>query len=199
MTGDQHGVERTPGPAGPRGSERTGKEIRPVGQTRPRTGIAASLDAIIQRGVRVLNGVSLLALVVLALVTVTDVVGRYVFNRPLLGALELSELMMVFLAFGCFAYTELQNGHVDVDVFVNLFPPRVRAACESVAAILSTGLWGLTAWRTAMQAQKVRAVNEVTSNLLLPVHPFIWVAAVGSAAFALTLFIRTLKALRRVA
>ncbi len=148
---------------------------------------------------RVLNGTGLLALVVLALVTVIDVIGRYVCNRPLLGALELSELMMVFLAFGCFAYTELQKDHVEVDVFVNRFPPRARAACETFAAVLSTGLWGLIAWRTAMQAQKVRAASEVTSNLLLPVYPFLWVAAVGSAAFALTLLIRTLKALRRVA
>ena len=146
-----------------------------------------------------LNGVGLLALVVLALVTVTDVAGRYLFNHPLLGALELSEFMMVFVAFGCFAYTELHNGHVDVDVFVIRFPPRARALCESFAALLSTGLWGVIAWRTATQAQKVRAASEVTSNLLLPVHPFIWVAAVGSGAFALMLLVRTLKALRRVA
>ena len=75
-----------------------------------------SLDVILQRCVRVLNGVGLLGLVVLALVTVTDVMGRYLFNRPLLGALELSELLMVFLAFACFAYTELQNGHVEIDM-----------------------------------------------------------------------------------
>ena len=157
----------------------------------------ASVDALVQRGVRTLNGIGLLALVVLTLVTVADVVGRYVFNRPLLGALELSELMMVFLAFGCFAYTELQNGHVDVDVFVNRFPARARAGCEAFAAALSTGFWGLIAWRTALQAQKIRAANEVTSNLSLPAYPFIWVAALGSAAFALMLLLRTLKALRR--
>ena len=158
----------------------------------------ASLDAVLRRGVRVLNGVGLLALAVLALVTVTDVVGRYVFNRPLLGALELSELMMVFLAFGCFAHTDLQNGHVDVDVLVARFSPRGRAACETFAAILGAGLWGLIAWRTAMQAQKVRVVNEVTSNLSLPAHPFIWVAAIGSGAFALVLVIRAARALGRV-
>ena len=157
-----------------------------------------SVDALVQRAVQVLNGTGLLALVVLTVVTVTDVIGRYVLNRPLLGALELSELLMVFLAFGCFAHTELQKGHVDVDVFVNRFPPRARAACEAFAATLSTGLWGLIAWRTALQGEKVRAANEVTSNLLLPVYPFIWVSAIGSAAFALTLLIRTLKALRRV-
>jgi TRAP-type transport system small permease protein len=162
-------------------------------------GIVVSLDAILQRCVRVLNGVSLLSLVVLALVTVMDVIGRYLFNRPLLGALELSELMMVFLAFACFAYTELQNGHVEIDVLVKRFSPRGQALCEGFAALLSAGLWGAIAWRTALQAQKVYAVGETTSNLLLPVSPFIWTAAVGSAVFALVLLVRMFKALRRVA
>jgi TRAP-type C4-dicarboxylate transport system permease small subunit len=161
-------------------------------------GIVVAFDAILQRCVRVLNGIGLLSLVVLALVTVTDVIGRYLFNRPLLGALELSELLMVFLAFACFAYTELHNGHVEIDMLVNRFSPRGRALCEGFAALLSTGLWGAIAWRTALQAKKVYAMGETTSNLLLPVSPFIWTAAVGSAAFALVLLVRMLKALRRV-
>ena len=41
-------------------------------------------------------------------------------------------------------------------------------------------------------------MGETTSNLLLPVAPFIWTAAVGSAVFALVLLVRILKALRRV-
>ena len=161
-------------------------------------GILVSLDVILQCCARVLNGVGLLSLVILALVTVTDVVGRYLFNRPLLGALELSELLMVFLAFACFAYTELQNGHVEIDMLVNRFAPRGRALCEGFAALLSTGLWGAIAWRTALQAQKVYALGETTSNLLLPVSPFLWTAAVGSAVFALVLLVRMLQALRRV-
>lgn len=145
-----------------------------------------------------LTGIGLLSLVALAVVTVADVGGRYLFNRPLLGALELSEFMMVLLTFACFGYTELQNGHVDVDVLVDRFPPRGRALCEGFAALLSTGLWGTIAWRTALQAKRVHAAGETTSNLLLPVSPFIWTAAVGSAIFALVLLVRMLRALRRV-
>lgn len=161
------------------------------------TGFGASLDAMVERSVRVLNGIGLTSLAVLGLVTVADVVGRYLFNRPLLGALELSELMMVFLIFTCLAYTELQNGHVEVDVLVNRFPPRARAICESFAALLSSGLWGAIAWRTAVQGQKVRVAAEVSMNLALPTYPFVWVAAVGSGAFALVLLVRMLNAFRR--
>ena len=155
-------------------------------------------DAVLRRCVRVLNGVGLLALAVLALVTVTDVVGRYAFNRPLLGALELSELMMVFLAFGCFAYTELQNGHVDVDVLVLRFPPWGRAACEAAAALLSAGFWGAIAWRTWVRALDIRGAGETSTNLGLPIWPFVGVAAAGSVLFTAVLLYRRVDVVRRL-
>jgi TRAP-type C4-dicarboxylate transport system permease small subunit len=145
----------------------------------------------------VANGVGLLALAGLAAVTVADVAGRYALNRPVLGALELSEFLMVLLTFACLAPTELQNGHVAVDVVVDRFPPRARALAEGLAALLGAGFWGLIAWRTALQAARAYAAGETTSNLLLPVAPLVWTAAAGSALFALALLARALEALGR--
>src|SRR5262249_56391702 len=101
-------------------------------------------------------------------VTVVDVAGRYLFNRPLPGSLELSELLMVFLVFGAFAVTELRGGHVDIDVVVLRLPPRLRALSESLAAVLSMGFWGAVAWRTAVHAANVGAAGETTPNLGVP-------------------------------
>ena len=162
-------------------------------------GRGTGFDAAVRRSVRVVNGIGLVALVAMTLVTVVDVAGRYLLNRPLPGALELSELLMVFLVFGCFAYTELQNGHVDIDVVVTRFPPRMQAASEAFAAILSTAFWGLIAWRTSVRAIDVQSAGETTANLGLSVGPFIWIAAVGSALFTLTLVARTLRTLGRIA
>ena len=157
------------------------------------------LAPLLRRAIGVGNAVSLASLVVMTLVTVVDVAGRYLFNRPLSGALELSELLMVFLVFGAFAVTELQNGHVDIDVLVARFSPRARALSESFAALLSVGFWGVITWRTALHAQNVRAAGETTPNLSLPIAPFVWVAAVGTAFFTLALAVRLLGALRRLA
>src|SRR5215510_14954885 len=130
-------------------------------------------------------------------VTVIDVAGRYLFNRPLPGALELSELLMIFLVFGAFAVTELRNGHVDIDVVVNKMPARARACSETFAAMLSTAFWGAITWRTALHAQNVWRAGETTPNLGLPVAPFVWVATAGTLLFALALVARILAALRR--
>ena len=159
--------------------------------------MTATLDALLRRAVKAAHGVSLVALVVMAAITVVDVAGRYLLNRPLLGALELSEILLVLLTFGGFAYTELRNGHVDVDVLVERFPPRVRALCETLAALLSTAFWGAIAGRTVVRAIDIHRAGETTANLSIPIGPLVWAAAVGSALFALTLLVRTLASSRR--
>ena len=161
-------------------------------------GRGTGLDTAVRRGVGVVNAIGLVALVAMTLVTVVDVAGRYLLNRPLPGALELSELLMVFLVFGCFAYTELQSGHVDVDVLVNRLPPRGRAACEALAALLSAGFWGAIAWRTVLRALDIRGAGETSTNLGLPIWPFVGIAAAGSALFTFVLLYRRLFVVRRL-
>ena len=161
-------------------------------------GPATRADAVVRRLARAANGVGLVALVAMTLVTVLDVGGRYLLNRPLPGALELSELLMVFLVFGCFAHTELVNGHVDVDVLVNRFPPRGRAVCEALAALLGAGFWGAIAWRTVVRALDIRGAGETSTNLGLPIWPFVAIAAAGSALFTFALLYRRWDVVRRV-
>jgi TRAP-type transport system small permease protein len=156
------------------------------------------VGALLRGAVGVANVLSLVALVAMTVTTVIDVGGRYLFNRPLPGALELSELFMVFLVFGAFAVTELRNGHVDIDVLVAKLPPRGRALSETFAALLSAAFWGAITWRTALHAENVWGAGETTPNLGLPIGPFVWVAVIGTLLFTLALLARTFAALKRL-
>jgi TRAP-type transport system small permease protein len=156
------------------------------------------VGALLRRAIGVANVVSLVGLVAMTVTTVIDVGGRYLFNRPLPGALELSELFMVFLVFGAFAVTELRNGHVDIDVLVAKLPPRGRALSETFAALLSAAFWGAITWRTALHAENVWRAGETTPNLGLPIGPFVWVAVIGTLLFTLALLARTFAALTRL-
>jgi TRAP-type C4-dicarboxylate transport system permease small subunit len=156
------------------------------------------VPTLLRRVIDVANVLSFTSLALMALITVVDVGGRYLLNRPLLGSLEMSELLMVFLVFGAFSVTELHNGHVEVDVLVNRMGPRARALCESFAALLSVAFWGAITWRTALRAQNIGAAGETTPNLELPIGPFVWIAAAGCLLFTLALITRLLGALRRV-
>jgi TRAP-type C4-dicarboxylate transport system permease small subunit len=86
---------------------------------------------------RAVNGVVRWLVIVLMLVmTVTvflQIVFRYVFNIPLGWSEELARFSFVWVSFfGASALMRVRE-HVNVTVFVDNFPPRLRAVCVLVA------------------------------------------------------------------
>jgi TRAP-type C4-dicarboxylate transport system permease small subunit len=86
---------------------------------------------------RAVNGVVRWVVIVLMLVmTVTvslQIVFRYVFNIPLGWSEEMARFSFVWVSFfGASALMRVRE-HVNVTVFVDNFPPRLRAVCVLVA------------------------------------------------------------------
>jgi C4-dicarboxylate transporter, DctQ subunit len=71
------------------------------------------------------------------MLVVVDVFMRYVLQRPLMIADELSAYMLVALSFLGFAYTWRQGGHVRVEVVVNYLPPRLKDWVRLIGLILT--------------------------------------------------------------
>lgn len=142
------------------------------------------------------SAIAVIALGALAAITVIDVSGRYFFNRPLLGAVEMSEFLMVLVSFGALALAELRNRHITVDFVVMSLPQRVRAILDAVAALLGTLFWAFVAWRAAVHAQRVWNAGEVSANLTLPTWPFYLAVTLGCGLLALALLGRVFRSLR---
>ncbi len=49
---------------------------------------------------------------------IVDVGGRFLFNKPIAGNIELTEMLMVFSIYFGMAYTQREKGHVGMDLFV---------------------------------------------------------------------------------
>jgi TRAP-type C4-dicarboxylate transport system permease small subunit len=140
--------------------------------------------------------VAVTALAALGAITVIDVGGRYLFNRPLLGAIEMSEFLMAFLSFGGLALAELRNSHITVDFFVRALPERVQALLEAVIALLGVAFWSFVAWRAGVHSMRLLNNGEVTANLMIPTWPFYLAVVVGCGLLALALVGRVLRNLR---
>lgn len=158
---------------------------------------SARLDVVAAPLCRWLTVVAAGCLAVMAVLTVLDVLGRYLLNRPLPGALELSEFTLGLLVFFGLGLTGLTGGQVVVDILYERFPPRLRAGADAVNAALGVALWALIAWRSAEQAWHVRLRGEVSTVLGLPTYPFLYATALGCAVMALALVSRFLAALGR--
>jgi TRAP-type C4-dicarboxylate transport system permease small subunit len=155
------------------------------------------VDAVAAPLCRWLTAVAAACLAVMAVLTVLDVLGRYLLNRPLPGTLEISEFAMALLVFFGLGLTGLAGGQVVVDILSERFPPRLRASADAINALLGVTLWALIAWRGGAQAWHLRLRGEVSTYLGLPAYPFLYAVAFGCAVMALALVGRLFAALAR--
>ena len=146
---------------------------------------------------RLLRAMTLVAGVVLfglMLYTVLDVVLRYGFNRPFSSSVEVTEFAMAVIVFFGLAYCGWTGGHVAVDILEQpLEDPRLRFV-PVILTFISALLFAAIAWFTAVEA--LGTMHRVSNMLRWPHYPFMLAVALGSALFAVVLFIQTVQLLR---
>jgi TRAP-type C4-dicarboxylate transport system permease small subunit len=128
-------------------------------------------------------------LLVLMVLVVVHVAGRYFLNRPVPGAFELIELLMTFVVFLGFGYCALQRGNVSVDLFVGLLPQRAQEVIDAATCLLSIGVVTLITWQGVVQMLSLWESGHVSGVLHIPHYPFLFVLVVGCAAFDLILLV----------
>lgn len=127
------------------------------------------------------EGLGTLAGAVLAgimMVTVVDVIGRYVFHRPLPGSSELTEVMMAILIYAGLPVVSARNAHISVDLFGSFTSPGLARLRDTLVRLICAATLGLIAWRLWAYAEQIRASKDVTEYLRLPHAPFAYVMSV---------------------
>jgi len=136
---------------------------------------------------RVINYAGFGFLLTLMLLVVVHVAGRYLFNLPIPGAVELIQFLMSFVVFWGFGYCAVQRGNVSVDLFVTWLPRRAQGIIDALVCLLSIGIVSLIAWQGAVQAKSLWHSGHVSGVLHIPYFPFLIVLVIGCAVFDLVL------------
>lgn len=66
-----------------------------------------------------------------------EVTARYVFNSPIPGHLEGTQLLVTIFVFAGISYAQSQNAHVGMTLITDSLPPNLRDKIEIVTLILS--------------------------------------------------------------
>jgi TRAP-type C4-dicarboxylate transport system permease small subunit len=127
--------------------------------------------------------------------TMTDVVLRYIFNRPLAGAFEMAEYMMAVLVSFGIVYCAYAGGHVSVDVVFALLPKRIQRIINIITNVILFALFILIAWQNVLFVKETYRQGLTSAVLYIPAYPFIAIVAVGFMALCLVLFVDLVKAL----
>ena len=126
---------------------------------------------------RALGAAAAVLLFGLMALTTADVIGRYVFNWPLRGAFEITELLMLALIFAGLPLASRADEHVTLD-FIDMTlgeggRRRLRQLIDFVCGIIILGL----AWRVWVKAGKIGGYGDTTEVLRVPVGPFVYFMA----------------------
>ena len=126
-----------------------------------------------------------IALFAMMLLTTADVTGRYLFNKPILGAFELTEFLVLILIFSFLAHTQAQKTHVSVDLLLGRLPKTWRTVIAVINHTVCLVLMGLFVWMTTLRAFELKEFGEASSNLGIPKYPFAYFVVIGCAILGL--------------
>lgn len=93
-----------------------------------------------------------IGVIIMTLIIGYEVIMRYVFNHPTIWVSELSQFLMVFIAFLGLGYTELANKHIKVDLVINKMPLSTQRILRYTNSILTIVVCSLLAWMSFLRA-----------------------------------------------
>ncbi|MEP7207543.1 MAG: TRAP transporter small permease [Casimicrobiaceae bacterium] len=123
------------------------------------------------------------ALAVLGMMAVgtLDVLGTVLLGRPLSGAYEITESLMVAAVFLALALSQREGRQIRVTLVVERLGPRMVAVLDALAELASLGVYAVIAWYGWGVAIESHAIGEFSSGLLrFPVWPAKLALALGA-------------------
>lgn len=135
----------------------------------------------------ILNYMAMVMLFLLMTLCATEVIGRYIFNRPITAVTELGQIMQAVMFFLAWAYTTYTKGHVRVTLFVSRLSLRAQAIMDFVIILILVLLFSLITWQGIETAVRYWKTNMLVDVLFIPLAPFQLFVSIGAAAVCLVL------------
>ena len=116
-------------------------------------------------------------LMAMMLLTFTDVVARYIFSRPLRGAFEVTELMLLVLIFAGLPLVSHADEHVTMDFIDRILPARIARAWVRVVHAICAAIMFFLAWQVWIKANRIASYSDTTDVLRITIGPFVYFMA----------------------
>lgn len=138
---------------------------------------------------RYLSYIGNTAIVLMMLLTTADVVGRYFFNSPVLGAYEITEYLMMIMVFSFLAFAQSQSAHISVDIVFDRLPPNVKYALERLNHLICLVMLCLVTYMAVHRVLDIIESGASSTLLKIPDYPFAIFMVIGCAAYCIEFFL----------
>ena len=109
----------------------------------------------------------------------TNITGRYLFNYPINGTLEIGQMVLASVIFFSLGYTQMKDAHIRVTAVLKWLPEHWQRKIET--AILAAGflMMVLMAWRALPYALESFQMREVHMSVDVPIWPTKFIFFIG--------------------
>jgi TRAP-type C4-dicarboxylate transport system permease small subunit len=129
----------------------------------------------------------MLALVVMMLLTSSDVVLRYI-GYPIRGTFDIVGLLGTIVIALPIAHTQVLRRHIAMEFMESVGPKLMQIITKSIICWLGIIIYALIAWQCSLLGAKLRVIHQVSDTIEIPLYPFPYVIAFGCALNCVVVF-----------
>lgn len=146
-----------------------------AGSNRAESNPLARLERVALAGTRALSVLGLVALMILAFLTLANGLMRWAINQPIAGVVDVGALALAIAVCCCMPVALMERSHIAFRLAAAL-SPRLGRALDALAAVAVAVVLALMAYEFWLYAASLVASGERTYVLKIPAAPF-WYAA----------------------
>lgn len=124
-------------------------------------------------------------LVLMMLVTVVDVFGRYLLNTPLPGGFEMTQFLLAAIVYAGLPQVSRRGGHIKIDLLDSVTPNEVAPFRDVLIELICMAAFAVLSWRLFVLAGQSWEWGDVTQYLGWPLAPIIFFSSALSAIAAI--------------
>jgi len=148
---------------------------------------------------KVLSHGAMIGLLGMMMLGTADVVGRYLFNRPITGTLEMFEILLPVLVLFSLADTQSNDEHLTAGVIDFFhFKPETRTKIRFGVQVLVFCLFLLIIWRGVGGAMLTLRSHRRISNVELPLWIPQLVVPLGALVMCMVLVVQMVETANKI-
>ncbi|MCF8050107.1 MAG: TRAP transporter small permease [Desulfobacterales bacterium] len=140
-----------------------------------------------------LNIIGVCFIMILMFFTAAEIVGRYLFNSPIPGYVEDTELMMAAIVFLGFGYAQRKGAHIRMDMVINKIRGRPYHFIHALSALFSLAAYAVICAASFKATWEAYQMGDVTEYLYTPTWPSKLCVPIGAFFLCTRLFLQMLK------
>lgn len=157
-----------------------------------------ALEKGITNASSVLNVIGMVLLFVLMMQGAADVIGRYLFNKPIIGTMERGQVLLALMVVLGWGYTQIAKAHVNVELFFRRFPPRAQAITRFATTFVALVFFILIGWQAVLTAQLYHGGGRLIYVIHWPLAPFQLVVTLGALVLCLVFIMEMVRSFYQI-